>query len=143
MQNEPKKVPFKWELGDKTVSLQVGSYVYGDRLYIGMISYDEDGPEPFTDVTVNIPAYFLEANEAFICGDFSNDLLNFITENDLGKVLPYKVQSGYERYSAVAFDLERLKEFDPEGTVRYMKICNLAERTVTAPKKKKSRDMER
>ena len=42
-------------------------------------------------------------------------LLRFIKENKLGKVLPYQVQSGYGKYSAVAFDLEKLKAFDPKG----------------------------
>ena len=28
MENEPKKVPFKWEYGDEIVSLHVNSYAY-------------------------------------------------------------------------------------------------------------------
>lgn len=55
MNEEPKKAAFDWELGNEIVSLHVGSYAYGDRLYIGMVSYGEDGPEPFADMTVNIP----------------------------------------------------------------------------------------
>ena len=44
MNEEPKKAAFDWELGHEIVSLHVGSYAYGDRLYIGMVSYGEDGP---------------------------------------------------------------------------------------------------
>lgn len=121
MSEEIKKVTFNWELGQEIVSLKVGRYAHEDRLYIGMISYGEDGPEPFADMTVNIPIYSLDHNEAFISGDISKDLLKFIRANKLGKVLPYTVQSGYGKYAAVSFDLERLKEFDPKGVAEFMK----------------------
>ena len=110
--NEEKKVPFKWEYGEETISLQLGMYANNQRLYIGMITHTEDGAEPFADMTVNLPRYSLDPGEAFISGDISKDLLRFIKENKLGKVLPYQVQSGYGKYSAVAFDLEKLKVFD-------------------------------
>ena len=113
--NEEKKVPFKWEYGEETISLQLGMYANNQRLYIGMITHTEDGAEPFADMTVNLPGYSLDPGEAFISGDISKDLLRFIKENKLGKVLPYQVQSGYGKYSAVAFDLEKLKAFDPKG----------------------------
>ena len=137
---EKKIVPFKWELGEEKVSLEVGSYAYGDRLYIGVICHSEDGPEPFSDMTVNPPAYSLEPNEAFINGDISKDLLAFIKENKLGKVLPYKVQSGYGRYSVVAFNLDKLREFDAKGVDEFKKIHDIPEKK---PAKKKSRGMER
>ena len=35
--NEEKKVPFKWEYGEETISLQLGMYANNQRLYIGMI----------------------------------------------------------------------------------------------------------
>ncbi len=140
MDELPKKLPFKWELGEEMVSLEVNSYSYGDRLFIGMTSYGEDGPEPFADMTVNIPEYPLKVNEAFICGDLSKDLLNFIKENKLGKVLPYTVPSGYGMYAAVSFDLDKLAELDPAGVEAFEKSHGIPEK---APNKKKSRDMER
>ena len=117
--NEEKKVPFKWEYGEETISLQLGMYANNQRLYIGMITHTEDGAEPFADMTVNLPGYSLDPGEAFISGDISKDLLRFIKENKLGKVLPYQVQSGYGKYSAVAFDLEKLKGFDPNGVAEF------------------------
>ena len=117
--NEEKKVPFKWEYGEETISLQLGMYANNQRLYIGMITHTEDGAEAFADMTVNLPGYSLDPGEAFISGDISKDLLRFIKENKLGKVLPYQVQSGYGKYSAVAFDLEKLKAFDPKGVAEF------------------------
>ena len=37
--NEEKKVPFKWEFGEETISLQLGMYANNQRLYIGMITH--------------------------------------------------------------------------------------------------------
>ena len=49
--NEEKKVPFKWEYGEETISLQLGMYANNQRLYIGMITHTEDGAEPFAAVS--------------------------------------------------------------------------------------------
>lgn len=136
-----KTVPFKWEFGEEIISLTVGNYAHGENLYIGMINHGEDGPEPFADMTVNLPAYSLKPNEAFLSGDLSSkDLLAFIKENKLGKVLPYTVQQGYGRYTAVAFDLEKLKEFDEKGVSDFKKSHGIPEKK---PAKKKNRGMER
>ena len=88
MDENLKIVPFKWELGEEKVSLHIGQYQYGDRLYIGITSHGEDGPEPFADMTVNLPAFSLEPNEAFINGDISKDLLAFIKENKPQRSIP-------------------------------------------------------
>lgn len=69
--NEEKKVPFKWEYGEETISLQLGMYANNQRLYIGMITHTEDGAEPFADMTVNLSGYSLDPGEAFISGDIS------------------------------------------------------------------------
>ncbi len=138
--DEVKTVPFNWEFGEETVSLNVAEYSYGNGLYIGITNYGEDGPEPFGDMTVNLPGYSLEANEAFISGDMSRDLLNFIKENKLGEELPFEGKSGYASYKAVAFDLDKLKAFDPKGVSKFMKDHGIAEKT--EPAKKKNQDME-
>ena len=128
--NEEKKVPFKWEFGEETISLQLGMYANNQRLYIGMITHTEDGAEPFADMTVNLPGYSLDPGEAFISGDISKDLLRFIKENKLGKVLPYQVQAGYGKYSAVAFDLEKLRHLTPKVWQSFGKsgICRIRSR---------------
>lgn len=141
VQEEVKKVPLHWEFGEETVSLNVADYAYGGGLYIGITSYGKDGPEPFADMTVNLPAYTLEPNESFISGDMSRDLLSFIKENNLGEILSFEGKSGYGSYKAVAFDMEKLKEFDPKGVSKFMKDHGMPEKT--EPAKKKTKDMER
>ena len=91
-------------------------------------------------MTVNLPAYSLEPGQAFISGDISKDLLRFIRENKLVKVLPYKVHSGFGTYSVVSFDLNKLKEFDPKGVAEFKKAWNISDKK---PVRKKNREIER
>ena len=72
--NEEKKVPFKWEYGEETISLQLGMYANNQRLYIGMITHTEDGAEPFADMTVNLRA-FVENGPTSIMMTFQITLL--------------------------------------------------------------------
>lgn len=119
METEPNKLTFEWEYGDEPVSLTVNSYRQGSRLYVGMISYAEGYPEPFADMTVNLPHLPVRENEAYINGDLGKSILAFIEKNKLGEVLPERGHSGYGEYAKVAFNLDRLQEFDPEGVEKY------------------------
>lgn len=118
MQNNIKTIPFKWAHGEEMVSLEVSRY-NNNRLYVGMMSYKSGYPELFADITVNIVEYPLEINEAFINSDLSDDIINFLIKNELGELLPYIEQSGYNMYYAFAFDLDKLAEFDPEGIAEF------------------------
>jgi hypothetical protein len=142
MEDEVKKLPLKWELGEEQVAFQVDSYAMTGGIYVGLLCDNGEYYEPFADMTVCIPGYSLEPNEAFINGDMSRDLLNFIKENDLGKILPYQVRSGYGKYTPVAFDLEKLQELDPEGVKRFKQEHDIPDKK-PKKKKQKSRDPER
>lgn len=122
MPDELKTGTFRWDYEDTEIALYVASYQYGNRLYVEMFSRCEDGVdgwEPFDDLTVNLPGYYLEPDEAYICADFSKDKLNFITDYGLGEILPEKGHSGMEEYSLVKFNLEKLAEFDRVGVEKY------------------------
>ena len=122
MPDELKTGIFRWDYEDTEIALYVASYQYGNRLYVEMFSRCEDGVdgwEPFDDLTVNLPGYYLEPDEAYICADFSEDKINFITDYGLGEILPEKGHSGMEEYSLVKFNLEKLAEFDRVGVEKY------------------------
>lgn len=122
MPDELKTGTFRWDYEDTEIALYVASYQYGNRLYVEMFSRCEDGVdgwEPFDDLTVNLPGYYLEPDEAYICADFSKDKLNFITDYGLGEILPEKGHSGMEEYSLVKFNLKKLAEFDRVGVEKY------------------------
>lgn len=104
------------------VSLKVSGYENNDRLYVGLMVEDGGFQDLLMHVTVNIPQYRLNPNEAFINGQYSKELLKFVRDNRLGKQLPYVVKSGYGLYYGVAFDMERLRMFDPEGVAEIEKI---------------------
>ena len=120
--DEMKTLPFDWEFGQEEVALVVSSYADNGSLYVGLYCKEEDGFEPFGDLTVNLRENNLKgrSNAAFIDHDFSRDKLRFIKRHKLGTVLPEKGYSGVCEFSRVAFDLERLKEFDREGVERYL-----------------------
>ena len=122
MPDELKTGIFRWDYEDTEIALYVASYHYGNGLYVEMFSRCEDGVdgwEPFDDLTVNLPGYYLEPDEAYICADFSEDKLNFITDYGLGEILPEKGHSGMEEYRLVKFHLEKLAEFDRVGVEKY------------------------
>ena len=113
-----KQLPFEY-LGKTTmVVLHVGHYEPSGRLAIELLQEGLYGLEPFARMTVNLPvAAPLRANEAFIDNTLiGDDILKFIKENLLGKELSVP----YEGYKAVAFDLKRLYEYDPDGVTKFM-----------------------
>lgn len=121
--DEKNTLEFDWQFGQEEVSLRVASYMNNGSLYIGMFNRTEYGLEAFGDVTVNLPANDmipLKANEAYINGDMTESLLAFIQKNKLGTVLPEVGYSGYGQYAKVAFDMDRLKIFDPAGVERHL-----------------------
>ena len=88
--NEEKKVPFKWEYGEETISLQLGMYANNQRLYIGMITHTEDGAEAFADMTVNLPGYSLDPGEAFISGDTARICCDSSKRTNWGRCFPIR-----------------------------------------------------
>ena len=84
---------------------------------------------------MNLPAYSLEPNEAFISDFDSKNKLAFIKKHKIGKVLPWKGRSGYCQYAVVAFDLNRLSQYDKEGVERFCKA-----RGIELPKEKHRRN---
>ena len=113
-----KQLPFEY-LGKTTmVVLHVGHYEPSGRLAVEMLCEGLYGLEPFIRMTVNLPVTApLEANEAFIDTTLvGNEILRFIEENSLGKELSVP----YEGYKAVAFNMDKLYEYDPDGVTKFM-----------------------
>ena len=57
--NEEKKVPFKWEYGEETISLQLGMYANNQRLYIGMITHTPNFSDIYTLYFEDVYKYLL------------------------------------------------------------------------------------
>ena len=84
-----------------------------------------------------------ESNEAYISGSFSREKLHFIKKHELGVLLPEEGFSGYCTYAKVAFDMERLREFDPKGMEEYLRDRNVQEPPKKEGKKRKHEQKER
>lgn len=139
-----KTLRYNWEFGRETVAIRVSSYRNNGNLYVGLCHKEGREWEDFGDVTINLPYQFLEPNEAFITGDFTKDMLHFIKEHKLGKVLNETGRSGYATYQKVAFDLARLAEFDPEGVAEHCRFVGIEVPKEKPQKtKKQSRGKER
>lgn len=111
-----KVVPFRCMGGVMMISLRVGTYEKGKRLAIEM--FDSDGI-PFARMTINIPGFPLNSNEAFIDSTMiTDDILTFIREQKLG------VERSVPGigYKVVAFDMDKLAEFDSDGVTALSSI---------------------
>lgn len=119
---EFKTLGYDWECGHEELIIRVLSYVDRKRLYIGLYKEEDGEWEPFGDLTVNLPYEDVKENEAFIDHNYSESKLQFIKKYQLGEILPETAVSGYCTFSKVAFDFDRLKEFDPDGVCAYREL---------------------
>ena len=113
-----KQLLFEY-LGKTTmVVLHVGHYEPSGRLAIELLQEGLYGLEPFAHMTVNLPIDApIESNESFINTSLiGDDILKFIRENSLGRELTVP----YEGYKAVAFNMDKLYEYDPDGVTKFM-----------------------
>ena len=126
----------------------MSSYANNGCLYIGLHNKTEEGFDQFGNLTVNLPMSSMippEPNEAYIDHFLSKENLRFIKKHKLGVVLPEIGFSGYCAYAKVAFDMERLREFDPKGVEGYLQRRKEqdAPKKETKPKKRKHEQKER
>ena len=146
--DEIKTLGFDWEFRHEELALEVSSYANNGCLYIGLHNKTEEGFDQFGNLTVNLPMSSMippEPNEAYIDHFLSKENLRFIKKHKLGVVLPEIGFSGYCAYAKVAFDMERLREFDPKGVEGYLQRRKEqdAPKKETKPKKRKHEQKER
>jgi len=117
-----KSAPFHSPYGDYELTVTVCSYAQNGRLAVNLLCKEGDFWEPYAFLTVNLPNEPLQTNEAFIKNSAENaGLLDFVLKNQLGKLCPEVGRSGFCTYPKIAFDMEKLREFDPEGTEKYLR----------------------
>lgn len=120
-----RSIPMHYPTETYQIFLNIDSYAMNGNLYIGLNRVvEDDGTDPYiedvADLTVNLSGgYSMEKNEAFISHDFTKEKLAFIKEQKLGKTTGVVVRRGMADFVQVAFDLNRLKELDPEGFARW------------------------
>lgn len=91
-----------------TIEISAANYYENDNLAIRLICWDEGWPEPWSTLTVNL-SIKLPSNRAFVdTNNNGEDIIDWITENGLGKLTGRVEQSGFCLYPEVEFDLEKL-----------------------------------
>ena len=109
-----KEMIFEDRSGDKdSVFLYVNRYYSNKSFYVGLSSIIDGGPD-YGDLTICLPQYKLGRTTAAINGDSTEEILRFIEKYKLGEILPDSVRSGFATYRLVDFDLEALREYDPD-----------------------------
>ena len=132
-----KSAPFHSPFGDYELTVAVSSYAQNGRLAVSLLCKEDDFWEPYASLTVNLPTEPLQANEAFI-KDFDENvgLLDFVLKNQLGTLCPDRGRSGFCTYPKIVFNMEKLREFDPEGTEKYLRQSQQSQQKKRTPKRK-------
>lgn len=105
----------------KDLLIQVSQYRNNGNLAI--LSYMEE--EPYSNITINLPGMLLDYDEGFIdsmaktCGLEKKLIKEGIIKEVYGS---FKYNLG--RYDRVAFNMEKLKEYDPKGIKEYEQVLD-------------------
>lgn len=107
-EKQRKTLKFK----DENLTLQVSQYRSNGR--IAILAYTEE--EPYSDITINLSGFCLDANEGAIdslaksCG-----LEKALIKKGIIKEVYGTAKYNMGTYDIVAFDLEELRKYDPKG----------------------------
>lgn len=133
-------LPFQNFFGHYDLTLAVNSYSDNGRLGISLLCLEDGDFIPYATLTVNLPRETVKPNEAFIKDfDEGQGLLEFVLNNHLGTLCPERGFSGRCSYPKIAFDMEKLKEFDQEGTEKYLRGMEQQHKKPRNKSKKKER----
>ncbi|MCD8110009.1 MAG: DUF4313 domain-containing protein [Clostridiales bacterium] len=106
------KHPMIYKIGhiDCTVYLWKDRYAINGNLALQLFEIEGEDIESFTDLTVNLPGYVLEKDEAFINNDLLEENLEFISRYGLGDVTG-SGQSGFVQFPKVKFKMDVLEKY--------------------------------
>ena len=111
-EKQRKALKFKGE----NLILQVSQYRNNGR--IAILVYTEE--EPYSDITINLPGFCLEANEGAIdslaksCG-----LEKALIKKGIIKEVYGSAKYNMGTYDIVAFNIEELRKYDPKGVKEF------------------------
>ncbi len=112
MDEKKKTIKFK----EYELFLQVSQYRNTGNL--ALLAYTEE--EPYGDITINLPGYSVDEDEGFINSITKDSGLEqqLIKEGIIEEVIT-TVKYNMGEYDLVAFDMKKLKEYDPKGIEEY------------------------
>lgn len=99
------------------VYFQISEYSDDSSMFVGIVDEIYGYPEPWNDLTVNL-GIKCKSGCAFIdTNNNGNDIIDWLTENQLGKATGRIGMSGRCAYPEFEFDMEKLKEYVMEGNL--------------------------
>ena len=114
---------FKIAESEYPVTVKVNGYADNGNLYVGLISANEDDAgEPFAHITVNTEIYMPPYTAAIKNYSENEQAVNFLTDNNFGKLIGPDIMNEYVLLPVFEFDKEKLKILDPIGYARYERI---------------------
>lgn len=118
-----KALKFKGE----NLFIEVSQYRSNGR--IAILSYTEE--EPYSDITINLPGMCLDEDEGAInslaksCG-----LEKALIKNGIIKEVYGTAKYNMGTYDIVAFDIEELRKYDPEGVKNFEEVLQQDEEEI-------------
>ena len=103
---------------DQDLYLFVGNYANNKRLYLGLIT-DED--EDYADITINLSDIGLAESYVYLSGDLSSELKQFLIDNKIISDTIVMMKYNMGEYPMVKWNKEKVKELDSEGYNQYLK----------------------
>lgn len=100
----------KWG-NEHPMTFEIRKYADNGNLYIGLITHEEGYPEPWSNLTVNLGVKCKE-NCGFI--DVNNngiEIIDWLIDNKLGRILPREKISGFCVYPEFEFDIKMIEQY--------------------------------
>lgn len=100
--------------------LKVNSYMNNGRMAI--IAYTDE--ELYGDITINLPYSYLENDKEGFIEPYTkmSGLENRLIKLGIIEKVIDNTKYNYGEYDRVRFNLEKLKEYDPEGVTQYERM---------------------
>ena len=97
---------------DRKITLAKNQYAENDNLAVEMVSHDEDYPEAWSDLTVNLSRE-CKPDCAFIdTNDNGSDIIDWLVKNDIAYPTGRTGASGFCVYPEVKFTDKALSEME-------------------------------
>lgn len=94
---------------------------YQSNMNLAITAYTEE--EPYGDITINLPGMCVYEDEGFINSyTKSGGLEKALIDKGIIKEVQSTCKYNYGEYDLVTFNLEKLKEYDPEGVEKYQEF---------------------
>lgn len=113
----------------KEVKFEISRYLSNNCIYIGLLTKEEDGFEPYGNVTVNmrgkVPDYC-----GYVDTNSMPELEEFLVHYGIGTFTGLTQQSGFCTYPLYRFDADTLRNLCPKGMAEYERSIQKDEKII-------------